>query len=884
MIKLYKAFIASPSDTTCEREICEKVFDEINSSLGTIYNFRIESVKWEKDVRPTLKNKDGQSEIFDQVGDDFKIFIGIMNQKFGSPTPRAGSGTEEEFDSALERFKEKKDIELIFYFNDEPPKSKSEINIEEFVKINNFKKRIEPLGIYGTYVGCIDFEEKLRKNLSKYFIGEFESESKKTLNTEELINKESLRKVLKKRFNDSLKGFDGQPKIWIEPVISRTSEISQNPDENFNQRVLIEEIIHTDKSYIVNAPSQFGLTTLAHYLILEAWENNQLWIYIDNSSVKAHNIHNSVKNEVNSLEQNLADVKCIIFDSFVAKDRVSVKKLKKLIEANPNTKLVVLNTVDDSLYLDKEDFEAEEGENLQIQREFIGLHLIALPRNQIRKLVKEYNNEQKFGEEISLLDKVTNELECLNLHRTPYNILTILKVSEKFYDDSPVNRTRMIEMILFVLFDLGEIPRYKTKPDLKDCEYILGRYCESMLRNEKYTFNKVDFLLELNKYCEEKKLALDVEVVFEILNNNNIIIFDYDNYRFKSSFWVYYFGAKRMHVSEDFKQYMFKSKKYLAYPEIIEFYTGIDRNRDDALEILLEDIIATRNSVDEKLGIKGEINPLGSFTWKPEENEIEKIQNEIGENVLTSKLPIEVKDQYLDKSYNQIKPYNQSIKKLFEEYSLHNLMQQIRASSTALRNSDYADVEIRKKLLKEIYLSWHELSKVLFAISPIIASNGSASFEGAEFELMGDFGATFEERLNRILQVIPTNVVGYFKDELYSPKIAPLLYDNFTQETNELLKHEQALILVFKRPEGWKEYIEKYIISINKNSYYLKHIINSLRAKYRFDFATDKELSEIKYLVKVGIAKHEFGIKKPSLNQIVQISDKNLPKREQIND
>ena len=80
MIKLYKAFIASPSDTTCEREICEKVFDEINSSLGTIYNFRIESVKWEKDVRPTLKNKDGQSEIFDQVGDDFKIFIGIMNQ------------------------------------------------------------------------------------------------------------------------------------------------------------------------------------------------------------------------------------------------------------------------------------------------------------------------------------------------------------------------------------------------------------------------------------------------------------------------------------------------------------------------------------------------------------------------------------------------------------------------------------------------------------------------------------------------------------------------------------------------------------------------------------------------------------------------------------
>lgn len=879
-VKIFKAFIASPSDTNSEREICEKVFSEINASLGNIYNFRLESLKWEKDVRPTIKDIDGQTEIFNQIGDEFQIFIGMMNKKFGAPTLRAGSGTEEEFNAAFNRFQKEKNLEVIFYFNDEPPKAMSELVPSELIKIETFKKKIQPLGIYGIYNGISDFEDKLRKNLTKYFIEEFKKKNEEPINAEKLINKEALRKIFKKRFNDSLKGFDDQPTVWTEPVISRSNEISQNPDENFSQRVLIEELLLSEKSYIINAPAQFGLTTLAHFLILEAWENDELWIYIDNSECKPHTIHNAVKNEVVSLDQKIEEVQCIIFDSFNSQDRVSFKKLKKLIEVNKETKIIILNTADESLYLKNSSEDDEDNDDLEIERELETLHLIALPRTQIRNLVTQYNNEKKITENEKLLDKVTSDLECLNMHRTPYNVITLLKVSEKYFDDSPVNRTRVIEMILFVLFDFGELPRYKTKPDLKDCEYVLGRYCEIMLKNHEYEFTKDEFISELKRFCTEKLIDLDIEVVFEILTNNNIIIPIINKYRFKSSFWIYYFGAKRMHNDEEFRKYIFDSKKYSAYPEIIEFYTGIDRNRDDALNILLKDIQDTKKQVEEKLGIPGDINPLGNAKWKPDENEIEKLQEEIGENVLTSKLPETVKDQFLDKKYNQIKPYNQSIQKLFEEYSLHNLMQQIRASSTALRNSDYSNPELKKELIDEIYRSWNELAKVLFAISPIMATKGKASFEGAIFELAGNFGDTFEERMTTILQVLPTNVVGFFQEELYSPKIAPLLYDSFNKEKNELIKHHQALLIVFKRPKDWKSQIENYITTLDKNSFYLWDIVNNLRAKYRYDFASKEELSEMKYLIKLGLAKHHFGGKKPSINQIVQIADSNIPKRE----
>ncbi|ALJ00052.1 hypothetical protein [Rufibacter tibetensis] len=668
--------------------------------------------------------------------------------------------------------------------------------------------------------------------------------------------------------------------MWVEPVISRRSEISQNPDENYNQRVLIEELLFSEESYLINSPAQFGLTTLAHHLVLTAWENNYLWVYIDNSSTKPHTIHNAVKNELTSLDQKEENLKCIIFDSFLSQDKVSLKKLKKLAEANRGKKIIVMNSVDESLYLDKDEDDTNTEENIEINIDFIKLHLIALPRNQIRSIVNQYNKERKIADDDKVLDKVTTELECLNLHRTPYNVLTILKVSEKNFDDSPVNRTKMIEMILFVLFDFGEIPRYKTKPDLKDCEYVLGRFCELMLKREKFTFSKDDFLRELKSFCKEKYIELDIEVVFEVLLNNNIIVFDYKSFRFKSSFWIYYFGAKRMHIDQDFKKFIFDSKKYSSYPEIIEFYTGIDRNRDDALKILLDDIRTTKETVKIKLGINEDINPLNSIEWVPSEDAIEKIQEEISENVLTSNLPDIVKDQFLDNTYNQIKPYNQSIQRIFEEYSLLNLIQQIKASSTALRNSDYANPQIKKDLLNEIYQSWHQLSKVLFVLAPIMASKGQASFEGAAFELNGNFGSTFEERLTKILTVLPTNIIGYFKEDLYSPKIAPLLYEKFNLETNELMKHQQALMLIFKRPSGWKQQIENYITTLNKNSYYLSNTVNSLRTKYRYDFASKEELHDIKYLVKLGLAKHQFGAKKPNILQVTKISDKNLPQRE----
>lgn len=877
-VQIFKCFIASPSDTSKEREACENVFTEINNTLGEQLNFRIESKKWEKDSRPGF-GEDGQDVINEQLLNTYHLFIGIMWNKFGTPTKNAQSGTEAEFQHAYSRLQnEDDDLEILFYFNEEPANA-SNLELKQLEKVRGFRKKISDLGgLYGVYEGVNDFEGKLKRHLNDYFVGKMGSKQyrERTIESDgksgDVADHQAVATLLKSRLNDSLSTFSDQPFVWIEPILSRSNEISNNADENYKSKVDIADFVESPKSTIIKSPPLFGLTSLANYLVCEAWDSGFIWIYLDFKDSNNASVDKLVKRELKRLDLGGSPVDCIILDSWISSEPGSKKFLKAICSTFKDTPIIVMQTISDS------SFEREE-ENEVISREFEVLHLLALPRTKIREMVSTYNNEIKIAEEDIVLEKVIKDLNVLNIHRTPLNCITLLKVSEKYFDESPVNRTKMIELVLFVLFDLGEVPTYKSKPDVKDCEYVLGRFCERMIKEQQYQFTHQKFHDELDAYCKERLLHLEVSVVFDILYSNHIIVARDSEYCFRASHWIYYFVAKRMHLDKEFCDYVVQRKLYTSFPEIIEFYTGVDRNRTDILEVLTKELCRANDEVGFKTGLPEELNPLLYISWAPEADSLIEMEEELSEDIQESKLPDAIKDQHADKNYNQLRPYDQSVQIVLEEYSVVVLMQNIRASCRALRNSDYAEPDIKLGLFREITRGWRQVSNILFALAPTLASNGFASIEGQSFTLLGYFGDSIEQKVHNIMQANPYNIVSMFKDDLFSNKMGPLLLDFIDTETDEMVKHQLILLLIFERPIGWRKKIEDYIATADKNSFYLYNSVLTLRGRYRFDFATDKELSDIAYLIKMGIAKHEFGGAKPGIKEIKKISNRVVPKR-----
>src|SRR5690554_732484 len=861
----YKCFISSPGDCIKEREICEKVIDDLNNGLAKHLNVNFETFMWENDVLPDM-GKNGQ-EIIDEhiIDSNYDVFIGIMKNRYGHPTKKAGSGTEHEFNDALLR-KEKnpQSPQILFFFGKELIDPDT-FNQEQYDKVKEFKNKVRELGIYTDFEGINNFEDSLKNHLDLFI-----KKKSPVNNAEEKVGQvDHILKRLELDLEESLKSYNEKSPVWIDPIISSKREIPDNPSKNGDCKIDVESIVESPYNIIIKAPSEFGLTSLAHYMKLEAWKLGKTFIYIDAKKTKKHKIVKDIYLEIqNYFLENSKNIDCILLDSVCLEENGIMQMIKNVCDGFEDIPIIIFNTIDNNFFL-----KSDEDDKVEIKRQFKPLYLLPLPQNDVRKIVVNYSRLKSLEEDDDIiLGKVTKDLEILNLHRTPKNCISILRASSKIGSEySPINRTKLLDTILNTIFDEYEIPTYHDKkPDVKDCSFVLGYLCELLLLRSDFEFSEDFFKTKLREFCKENFIELDLGYLLNVLVDNSIIGKNFNLYYFKNSYWVFYFIAHRMNMSKEFLQKIYSDKKYIDFPEIIEFYTGIDRNKTDALEVLSKDLDETLQSVRSKVKIPDNINPFKSISWEPDRETIEKEEAKISENVISSGLPDEVKDKYDDKHYNQIRPYNKVINSVIRDYSFLVLMRQISATSRALRNCDFVAPSLKKELLDKIIQSWNEINKLLIVLSPLLADKGDVAFEGARFHLDEEDFDIPDPNLKRlaVLLAVPTNVVKFFKDDLFSSKMGPLLIDKAENETNSLIKHELMLLLISERPQKWRETIDAYIVSLDKNSFFLSDTLSVLNFNIKFKATEVSALQALQYLSKKCRAKHLLNENNPSIGLI----------------
>lgn len=153
-------FLASPSDVGDERTRFAEVIGEWNKAWSRELGLRLELVRWEDDAYPAI-GEDAQDVINQQLPNDYDLFVGIMWSRFGTPTGRAGSGTEEEFQRSLARHREQPgSIDILFYFKDAPI-SPSKLDPRQLAKVQNFKASLQATGLLSWDFADVDQFEKL---------------------------------------------------------------------------------------------------------------------------------------------------------------------------------------------------------------------------------------------------------------------------------------------------------------------------------------------------------------------------------------------------------------------------------------------------------------------------------------------------------------------------------------------------------------------------------------------------------------------------------------------------------------------------------------------------------------------------------------------------
>lgn len=166
--QVISVFLASPGELSFERSRVADAVIQWNQAWSRSLEVRLELLRWEDDAYPDI-GEDAQDVINHQIPSDWDLFVGLMWSKFGTPTGRAGSGTEEEFERAVERYRTCGDtVGLLFYFKDGPI-SPSKIDPRQLEQVQQFKKRVQGEGLLTwDFADADQFEKLISLHLTRH--------------------------------------------------------------------------------------------------------------------------------------------------------------------------------------------------------------------------------------------------------------------------------------------------------------------------------------------------------------------------------------------------------------------------------------------------------------------------------------------------------------------------------------------------------------------------------------------------------------------------------------------------------------------------------------------------------------------------------------------
>ncbi len=692
---------------------------------------------------------------------------------------------------------------------------------------------------------------------------------------------DSIRLMLEERYRDTMAVYGDESLVWIDRYFS-LERFDRAFTFNIKDLYSEDDIMDSGKSLKIVTPAQYGLSSFGWHFLLRLWKEKRIFgLFLDCRIIKASKLEKGIARQLDTFGVKKENVGWVVFDNWDLNDKDAKQILTYMKEEFNDIPLLLLCPMLEKSFVDNESISLHEFSIAPI-------FMAPMQLSQLRNMVSVYNKKRRIGEEDVVLKRLNDDIQNFNMHRTPLNCISLLEVFSSSFDENPVNRTAMIERLLRIIFENEDVPSYKSLPDVKDCEFAIGFYCEQMIRNEQYYFGSKQFYERISDFCKQQKITLDINYLFSILLKNQIICqYDNDLYGFRFAFWVYYFAAMRMTKSPEFASFILDTENYAHYPEVLEFYTGSDRTKNDAAQIVIQDIKKVTATVHDKVGLPDKMNPLQHLKLNITNEQASKAIDKLEDQLKQSKLPTNIKDALDDSNYNPSMPFHQDVRKVWENYSVNYLQEMIGIASKVLRNSDYILPENKVTLLDAITDAWLNTIRVVYLMAPALAMDGKAGYDDFRLHLDDSFDTESDNKrqlLIDIMSAIPHNIVTWYKDNIYSSKLADLLYEKIKQETNPVIKHVLVNLVIFKQPEHWDNVVRSYLEKSDKQSFYFGDTLSSLKVMYAKGAMSDANVARTKTLLLLGYTKLASKDNKMNPSRIGKIKSGLLPQRDSQSD
>lgn len=165
----YDLLISCPGDVEGEVELIKRIAEKFNDTYSDILSIRLNTKHWSNSSYNQSGGK-AQELLNKQFIHKCDAAVAVFWTRFGAPTDKYGSGTEEEIEDMLAAGKQ-----VFLYFCEKPIDPKlllDDTARAQYQKVKDYQNKYsdEGKGIYAKYASDKEFEEKLFAHLSLHFL------------------------------------------------------------------------------------------------------------------------------------------------------------------------------------------------------------------------------------------------------------------------------------------------------------------------------------------------------------------------------------------------------------------------------------------------------------------------------------------------------------------------------------------------------------------------------------------------------------------------------------------------------------------------------------------------------------------------------------------
>lgn len=182
---VYDLLISCPGDVEDFIDDIENAVDRFNRLFGGIHHTRVDTKYWKRDSYPQMGDKP-QNILNRQFVNDCDMVVAVFWTKFGTPTDRYGSGTEEEIEDMISSKKQ-----VFLYFLDKPYRPSAYSS--DYENVVKFKEKCRQRGVYQEVSDEKELSEKFYDHLTQYFLANLnEKENISSKNTSRGVRRPHL--------------------------------------------------------------------------------------------------------------------------------------------------------------------------------------------------------------------------------------------------------------------------------------------------------------------------------------------------------------------------------------------------------------------------------------------------------------------------------------------------------------------------------------------------------------------------------------------------------------------------------------------------------------------------------------------------------------------